>query len=72
MLTLGEHAQVVADLEHFPKEQVYAKHNLTDPDLREAVLQMCNERLKDPETKERWDSLYKRSVSMIREKQKKA
>jgi hypothetical protein len=69
-MSLGEHAQFVAECEHFPKEEVYAKYELTDPDLREAILRMAESRLNNPGTKEQWDRQYKAAKWAIQDRLK--
>jgi hypothetical protein len=64
-LSLGEHAAMTAELRVRPEAEVYAKYDLADPAVRAEVLRICEARLSDPTTKERWTKLHDLALSKL-------
>jgi hypothetical protein len=70
ILSLGQHAQMTAELLFSPEDAVYAKYGLEDAAIRAQVLRFCDGRLQDPTSRDTYTRLHDMAVKQLREAKK--
>jgi hypothetical protein len=70
ILSLGQHAQMAAELLFGSEDAVYAKYGLEDPAIRVQVLRFCEGRLQDPTSRDTYTRLHDMAVKQLREAKK--